>query len=75
MMIEFYYSGIRRRAFIYIMMSLFKNPNFEFTEFCKIEYNQLLWKDCTLNVINYKVLIAKFTTTEDVKSQSWILIL
>jgi hypothetical protein len=33
MMIEPYYLGVRRRSFIYTIMSLFKNRNFEFTEF------------------------------------------
>lgn len=56
-MIEPYYSGIRRRAFIYTMMSLFKNKNFEFTEFLqKLKIQPTALQDCT-NVTNYKVLI------------------
>lgn len=57
MMIEPYYAGVRRRAFIYTMMSLFKNPNFEFTEFLqKLKIQPTALQDCT-NVTNYKVLI------------------
>jgi hypothetical protein len=57
MMIEPYYPGIRRRAFIYCMMSLFKNKNFEFTEFLqKLKLQPMALQDCT-NVTNYKILI------------------
>ena len=56
-MIEPYYNGIRRRAFIYTMISLFKNKNFEFTEFLqKLKIQPTALQDCT-NVTNYKVLI------------------
>ena len=38
-------------------MSLFKNPNFEFTEFLqKLKIQPTALQDCT-NVTNYKVLI------------------
>ena len=48
---------VRRSAFIYTMMSLFKNPNFEFTEFLqKLKIQPTALQDCT-NVTNYKVLI------------------
>jgi hypothetical protein len=57
MMIEPYYMGVRRRAFIYTMMSLFRNQNFEFTEFLqKLKTQPTALQDCT-NVTNYKVLI------------------
>ncbi len=57
MMIEPYYVGVRRRAFIYTMMSLFRNPNFEFTEFLqKLKVQPTALQDCT-NISNYKVLI------------------
>jgi hypothetical protein len=57
MMIEPYYKSVRRRSFIYTMMSLFKNQNFEFTEFLqKLKLQPTALQDCT-NVTNYKVLI------------------
>lgn len=57
MLIEPYYAGVKRRAFIYTMMSLFKNPNFEFTEFLqKLKIQPTALQDCT-NVTNYKLLI------------------
>ena len=57
MMIEPYYNGVRRRAFIYAMMSLFKNKNFEFTEFLqKLKIQPTALQDCT-NASNYRVLI------------------
>jgi hypothetical protein len=57
MMIEPYYIGFKRRSFIYTMMSLFKNENFEFTEFLqKLKLQPTALQDCT-NVSNYKVLI------------------
>jgi hypothetical protein len=56
-MLEPYYNGIRRRSFIYTMMSLFKNENFEFTELLqKLKLQPTALQDCT-NVTNYKVLI------------------
>lgn len=57
LMIEPYYDGIRRRAFIYTMMQLFKNKNFEFTEFIqKLKLQPTALLDCT-NTENYKLLI------------------
>jgi hypothetical protein len=57
MMIEPYYLGVRRRSFIYTIMSLFKNRNFEFTEFLqKLKIQPTALQDCT-NVTNYKILI------------------
>ena len=57
LMIEPYYNGVRRRAFIYTMMSLLKNENFEFTEFLqKLKIQPTALQDCT-NVTNYKILI------------------
>ena len=56
-MIEPYYNSVRRRSFIYTMMSLFKNENFEFTELLqKLKIQPTALQDCT-NVTNYKVLI------------------
>ena len=56
-MIEPYYAGVRRRSFIYAMMSLFKNPNFEYTEFIqKLKLQPTALQDCT-NINNYKTLI------------------
>jgi len=57
LMIEPYYVGVRRRSFIYAMMSLFKNPNFEYTEFIqKLKLQPTALQDCT-NINNYKTLI------------------
>jgi hypothetical protein len=57
LMIEPYYNGVRRRSFIFTMMSLFKNKNFEFTEFLqKLKLQPTALQDCT-NVGNYKILI------------------
>jgi hypothetical protein len=57
MMIEPYYNAVKRRSFIYTMMSLFKNKNFEFTEFLqKLKLQPTALQDCT-SVTNYKVLI------------------
>lgn len=56
-MIEPYYKSVRRRSFIYAMMSLFKNPNFEFIEFLqKLKIQPTALQDCT-NQTNYKILI------------------
>ena len=56
-MIEPYYVGYKRRSFIYAMISLLKNPNFEFTEFLqKIKIQPTALQDCT-TTNNYKVLI------------------
>ena len=57
LMIEPYYDGVRRRSFIYAMISLLKNKNFEFTEFLqKLKLQPTALQDCgTVN--NYKVLI------------------
>jgi hypothetical protein len=57
LMIEPYYSGVKRRSFIYTMISLLKNPNFEFTEFLqKLKLQPTALIDCT-NVTQYKSLI------------------
>lgn len=57
LMVEPYYSGVRRRTFIYAMISLFKNNNFEFTEFLqKLKLQPTALQDCT-SVVNYKILI------------------
>lgn len=56
-MVQPYYESVRRRSFVYTMMSLLKNPNFEFTEFLqKLKLQPTALQDCT-NVTNYKVLI------------------
>jgi hypothetical protein len=52
-----YYLGYKRRSFVYAMLGLFKNKNFEFTEFLqKLKIQPTALQDCT-NVTNYKVLI------------------
>jgi hypothetical protein len=57
MMLEPYYKGVRRRAFIFAMISLFKNPNFDFFEFLKkVKIQPTALKDCT-KVDYYKELI------------------
>ena len=57
LLIEPYYKGIRRRSFIYTMMSLTKNKNFDFAEFLqKLKLQPASLKDCT-NVENFKILI------------------
>lgn len=48
LLIEVYYQGVRRRSFIYAMLQMFKNQNFEFLEFMqklKIQPTSLI--DCT----------------------------
>jgi hypothetical protein len=57
MMIEPYYKGYNRRSFIIAMEGMFKNENFEFTEFIsKLKQQPTTLQDCT-NVSQYKVLI------------------
>lgn len=57
LMLEPYYSGVRRRAFIYAMVSLLSNPAFEFTEFLqKLKLQPTVMQDCTTSQ-NYKILI------------------
>jgi hypothetical protein len=57
LMIEPYYSNVRRRAFVYTMISLLKNPNFEFTEFLqKLKLQPTALMDCG-SMQQYKVLI------------------
>lgn len=57
LMVEPYYDGVRRRSFIYAMVSLFNNKNFEFTEFLqKLKLQPTALQHCnTTN--NYKILI------------------
>jgi hypothetical protein len=57
MMIEPYYKGFLRRSFVYALVSMFKNENFEFTEFiAKLKQQPTTMCDCT-NASQYKVLI------------------
>jgi len=57
MMIEPYYKGFLRRSFIYALIGMFKNENFEFTEFlAKLKQQPTTLQDCT-NVSQYKSLI------------------
>jgi hypothetical protein len=52
-----YYSGYKRRTFIYCLMTLLDNSNFEFTEFLqKLKIQPTAMQDCT-TVEQYKVLI------------------
>jgi hypothetical protein len=56
-MIEPYYSGIRRRYFIYAMMQLLQKPQFEFIEFLqKLKIQPLALQDCT-DINQYILLI------------------
>lgn len=55
--IEPYYKNIRRRSFVLAMMGLFKNSNFEFTEFLqKLKLQPMALQDCN-SVTSYKILI------------------
>jgi len=59
LMIEPYYNakGIRRRTFIYTMVILMQNENFEFTEFLqKLKIQPTALQDCN-TVDQYKLLI------------------
>lgn len=57
LLIKPYYNGIKRRSFIFAMMSLSKNKNFIFSEFLqKLKIQPTSLQDCT-NVENYKALI------------------
>jgi len=57
LLIEPYYSGVKRRSFIYAMLQLFKNPNFEFTEFLqKLKCQPTALVDC-VNTSQYVSLI------------------
>jgi hypothetical protein len=56
-LIEPYYIGIKRRSFIYAMLQLFKNTNFEFTEFLqKLKCQPTALVDCA-NTKQYISLI------------------
>jgi len=57
MMIEPYYKGYLRRSFIIALVSMFRNENFEFTEFiAKLKQQPTTMQDCT-STTQYKVLI------------------
>ena len=56
-MISKYYNGYKRRSFVFAMMTLFENENFEFTQFLqKLKIQPAALMDCT-NVSNYMLLI------------------
>ena len=56
-MIKPYYDGIKRRAFIYAMVKLFKNENYNHATFLgKLQYQSARLVDCT-NVNQYLLLI------------------
>ena len=56
-MIEPYYNGYLRRSFILALHGMFKNENFEFTEFiAKLKQQPTTLQDCT-NTSQYKSLI------------------
>jgi len=56
-MIEPYYKGFMRRSFVLAVYGMFKNENFEFTEFiAKLKQQPTTLQDCT-NVSQYKSLI------------------
>ena len=57
LMIEPYYEGVRRRSFIFAIISLFDNNEFEFTELLqKLKLQPTALKDCP-TVSSYKILI------------------
>jgi hypothetical protein len=57
MMIQPYYSGYLRRSFIYALVGILKNDNFDFEEFLsKLKQQPTSLKDC-INVSQYKELI------------------
>lgn len=52
-----YYPSYRRRSFVYAMLGLFKNKNFDFTEFLhKLKLQPTAMVDCT-NITQYVSLI------------------
>lgn len=52
-----YYIGYKRRSFLLAMMGIFKNPEFEFTEFLqKLKIQPTALQDCS-NISQYKMLI------------------
>ena len=52
-----YYDGYKRRAFIFAMLQLFKNKNFEFTEFLeKLKLQPMALVNCT-DITTYVTLI------------------
>jgi hypothetical protein len=56
-MIEPYYKGFMRRSFVLAIYGMFRNENFEFTEFlAKLKQQPTTLQDCT-NVSQYKSLI------------------
>jgi len=57
MMIEPYYKGYLRRSFVYALIGLFRNENFDFMEFLsKLKQQPTTLQDCT-SVSQYKSLI------------------
>jgi len=57
MMIEPYYKGYSRRSFVFALNVMFKNKNFEFTEFiAKLKLQPTALQDCTSSY-QYKSLI------------------
>lgn len=55
--VEPFYKGVRRRAFVYAMLQLFQNKNFDFNEFIqKLKQQPTSLVDCT-SVSNYLELI------------------
>ena len=56
-MIEPYYKGYSRRSFVIALYGMFKNENFEFSEFlAKLKQQPTTLQDCT-NISQYKSLI------------------
>ena len=52
-----YYEGVKRRSFIFAMLQLFKNPNFEYSEFLqKLKTQPTALMDC-VDVTSYVSLI------------------
>ena len=56
-MIEPFYKGYMRRSFVLAMYQMFKNTNFDFSEFLlKLKKQPTMLQDCT-NITQYKLLI------------------
>lgn len=57
LLIEPYYTGVRRRSFIFAMIAMLKNENFDINEFIgKLRLQPTALTDC-VNVVKYKELI------------------
>lgn len=56
-MVSKYYDGFKRRAFVYCMLDLFENPDYNHAEFLnKLSFQSVKLQDCT-TVEQYLCLI------------------